>query len=111
MRYQRIIKYLCIFIFLNSFFFVVGSYLAKIFIENSTLNLPPKEISAVIEYSYKIEELREISSILFSHITDSINYYSELTNKISNYVLIFSVINLLSIAVVIYFLIKAKKTT
>ena len=111
MNYQRIIKYLCIFIFLNSFFFVVGSYLAKIFIENSALNLPPKEISAVIVNSYKIEELREISSILFSHITDSINYYSELTNKISNYVLIFSVINLLSIAVVIYFLIKERKTT
>ena len=35
---------------------------------------------------------------------------TELTNKISNYVLIFSVINLLSIAVVFYFLIKAKKT-
>lgn len=111
MNYQRIIKYLCIFIFLNSFFFVVGLYLAKIFIENNTLNLPPKEISAAIENSYKIEELREISSILFSHITDSINYYSELTNKISNYVLIFSVINLLSIGVVIYFLIKVKKTT
>ena len=111
MNYQRIIKYLCIFIFLNSFFFVVGSYLAKIFIEKSALNLPPQEISAAIENSYKIEELREISSILFSHITDSINYYTELTNKISNYVLIFSVINLLSIAVVIYFLIKEKKTT
>jgi len=111
MNYQRIIKYLCIFIFLNSFFFVVGSYLAKISIENSALNLPPKEISTAIENSYKIEELREISSILFSHITDSINYYTGLTNKISNYVLIFSVINLLSIAVVIYFLIKANKTT
>ena len=111
MNYQRIIKYLCIFIFLNSFFFVVGSYLAKISIENSALNMPPKEISVAIENSYKVEELREISSILFSHITDSINYYSELTNKISNYVLIFSVINLLSIAVVIYFLIKVKKTT
>ena len=61
--------------------------------------------------SGNIEELREISTILISHITDSINYYSELTNKISNYVLIFSVINLLSIAVVIYFLIKVKKTT
>ena len=111
MNYQRTIKYLCIFTFLNSFFFVVGSYLAKISIENSALNLPPKEISTAIENSYKIEELREISSILFSHITDSINYYTELTNKISNYVLIFSVLNLLSIAVVIYFLIKAKKTT
>ena len=111
MNYHRIIKYLCIFIFINSFFFVVGSYLAKIFIEKSTLNLPPKEVSVAIENSFKIEELREISTILFSHITDSINYYSELTNKISNYVLIFSVINLLSIAVVIYFLIKIKKTT
>lgn len=110
MNYQRIIKYLCIFIFLNSFFFVVGSYLAKISIENSALNLPPKEVSAAIENSYEAEELREISSILFSHITDLINYYTELTNKISNYVLIFSVINLLSIAVVFYFLIKAKKT-
>ena len=111
MNYQRIIKCLCIFIFLNSFFFVVGSYLAKISIDNSVLNLPPKEVSAVIENSYKVEELREISSILFSHITDSIYYYSELTNKISNYVLIFSVINLLSIAVVFYFFIKVKKTT
>ena len=111
MNHQRIIKYLCVFIFINSFFFVVGSYLAKIFIENSALNLPPKEVSTVIESSFKIEELREISTILISHITDSINYYSELTNKISNYVLIFSVINLLSIAVVIYFLIKVKKTT
>ena len=111
MNHQRIIKYLCIFIFLNSFFFVVGSYLAKISIENSALNLPPKEVSAAIENSYKLEELRKISSILFSHISDSINYYSELTNKISNYVLIFSVINLLSIAVVIFFLIKVKKTT
>ena len=110
MNYQRIIKYLCIFIFLNSFFFVVGSYLAKIFIDNSTLSLPPEEISTAIENSYKIEELREISSILFSHITDSINYYSELTNKISNYVLVFSVINLLSIAVVIFFLMKVKTT-
>jgi len=103
-------KYLSFFIFINSFFFVIGSYLAKVFIEKSALNLPPTEVSAAIENSYKVEELREISSILFSHITDSINYYSELTNKISNYVLIFSVINLLSIAVVIYFLIKAKKT-
>ena len=111
MNYQRIIKYLCIFIFLNSFFFVVGSYLAKIFIENNTLNLPPKEVDAIIANSFKVEELRELSSILFSHITDSINYYSELTTKISNYVLVYSVINLLSIAVVIYFLIKAKKTT
>ena len=111
MNHQRIIKYLCIFIFINSFFFVVGSYLAKIFIENSALNLPPKEISAAIENSFKIEELREISSILLSHITDSINYYSELTTKMSNYVLIFSVINLLSIAVAIYFSIKVKKTT
>ena len=110
MNNQRIIKYLCIFIFINSFFFVVGSYLAKILIEKSALNLPPKEVSAAIENSYRVEELREISTILFSHITDSINYFSELINKISNYVLIFSVINLLSIAVIIYFLIKVKKT-
>ena len=67
MNYQRIIKYLCIFIFLNSFFFVVGSYLAKISIENSALNLPPKEVSAAIENSYEADELREISSILFAN--------------------------------------------
>ena len=53
MNHQRIIKYLCIFIFINSFFFVVGSYLAKIFIENSALNLPPKEVSTVIEIVIK----------------------------------------------------------
>ena len=111
MNHYKVIKYLSFFIFINSFFFVVGSYLAKISIENSALNLPPQEVSAAIENSYKVEELREISTILFSHITDSINYYTELTNKISNYVLIFSVINLLSIAVIIYFLIKVKKTT
>ena len=98
------------FYFSEFFFFVVGSYLAKISIENSALNLPPKEVSAAIENSYKAEELREISSILFSHITDLINYYTELTNKKLNYLLIFSVINLLSIAVVFYFYIKAKKT-
>ena len=111
MNNKKIILYLCIFIFVNSFFFSIGSFLAKLSIENSALNLPPKEVSAAIENSYKVEELREISSILFSHITDLINYYTELANKISNYVLIFSVINLLSIAVVFYFLIKAKKTT
>ena len=111
MSHHKVIKYLSFFIFINSFFFVIGSYLAKVFIEKSALNLPPTEVSAAIENSYKVEELREISTILFSHITDSINYYTELTNKISNYVLIFSVINLLSIAVVIYFLIKVKKTT
>ena len=108
MNHQRVVKWLCIFIFLNSFFFVVGSYLANKFIENSALNLPPKEVNLAIENSYRIEELREISSILFSHVNDTINFYSELTHKISNYVLIFSVINLLSIAVVIYFLTKVK---
>lgn len=111
MNRQKVIKYLCIFIFLNSFFFVVGSYLANKFIENSALKLPPKEVNSAITNSYKIEELREISSILFSHINDTINYYTELTNKISTYVLIFSVINLLSIAVVIYYLTKFKRTT
>jgi hypothetical protein len=109
MKYKKLIGYLCVFIFINSFFFSIGSFLAKLSIENSQLMLPPSEVSVVIEQSYKIDELREVSRVIFSHLTDSIRFFSEIIDKITNYVFIFSFLNTLLISVVIYLLFKSKK--
>ena len=110
MNKKKIILYLCIFIFINSFFFSIGSFLAKLSIENSQLILPPAEVGEVIEQSYKIDELKEVSRVIFSHLTDSIKFFSEIINKITNYVFVFSFLNTLLISFVIYLLFKSKKT-
>ena len=111
MNQKKIIFYLCIFIFINSFFFSVGSFLAKLSLENSQLMLPPAEVSEVIEQSYRIDELKEVSRVIFSHLTDSIKFFSEIIKKITNYVFIFSFLNTLLISFVIYLLIRSKKTS
>lgn len=110
MNKKKIILYLCIFIFINSFFFSIGSFLAKLSIENSQLILPPAEVGEVIEQSYKIDELKDVSRVIFSHLTDSIKFFSEIINKITNYVFVFSFLNTLLISFVIYLLFKSKKT-
>ena len=79
MNKKKIILYLCIFIFINSFFFSIGSFLAKLSIENSQLILPPAEVGEVIEQSYKIDELKEVSRVIFSHLTDSIKFFQKLS--------------------------------